>query len=254
MAVDNKSKEAMLRLYGEEKSTQENKEHEGEDDEIYCGVGDCRPGVMQKCTNIGCVTLALCFAGLSTSTLNIYINSQITTLERQFGFSSSVSGILMSCNDFGYLLTTLIMSYLARRVHIPRALGLSTILFGVLNVLAAAGGTLLGGFVTSRFKWSPLTCLKFMVGVTILSAGFVFTGFFLGCDQPVISMGASMRLYDLDLFRFRYHAMFFSTRVGQIVLYVIALLVAIFSRNPFVGHSDRKGMEPTIQAEGGVVE
>ena len=81
------------------------------------------------------MTMALCLAGLSTSTLNIYISSQITTLERQFGFSSSISGILLSCNDFGYLLTTLPMAYVARRVHIPRALSVSTLLFGLSGLL-----------------------------------------------------------------------------------------------------------------------
>ena len=81
------------------------------------------------------MTMALCLAGLSTSTLSIYISSQITTLERQFGFSSSVSGILLSCNDFGYLLTTLVMAYVTRRVHIPRALSVSTLLFGLSGLL-----------------------------------------------------------------------------------------------------------------------
>ena len=79
--------------------------------------------------------MALCLGVLSTSTLSIYITSQITTLERQFGFSSSVSGILLSCNDFGYLLTTLPMAFVTRRVHIPRALSVSTLLFGLSGLL-----------------------------------------------------------------------------------------------------------------------
>ena len=81
------------------------------------------------------MTIALCLAGLSTSTLSGYIGSQITTLERQFGFSSSVSGILLSCNDFGYLLTSLPMAFVTRRVHIPRALSVSTLLFGLSGLL-----------------------------------------------------------------------------------------------------------------------
>ncbi|GFR70784.1 solute carrier organic anion transporter family member [Elysia marginata] len=59
----------------------------------------------------------------------------ITTLEKYFNFSSSVSGFLMSCNDVGYLMTTLFMSYYSRRVHIPRALSLSTFIFGVSGIL-----------------------------------------------------------------------------------------------------------------------
>ena len=89
----------------------------------------------QGCANITCMTMVLSLAAVSTSTLNTYIGSQITTLERQFGFSSSVSGILLSCNDFGYLLTALPMAYVARRVHIPRALSVSSLLFGLSGIL-----------------------------------------------------------------------------------------------------------------------
>ncbi|XP_076437791.1 solute carrier organic anion transporter family member 2A1-like [Babylonia areolata] len=114
---------------------EEGEEEEGEEEEIYCGLGQCRPSFLQRCADIKYVTAALCFAGLSTSTLSMYINSQITTLERQFGFSSSVSGVLLSCNDLGYLLTTLFMSYLARRVHILRAISFSTLLFGLSGLV-----------------------------------------------------------------------------------------------------------------------
>ena len=62
---------------------------------------------------------------------------------------------------------------------------------GVLNILAAAGGTLTGGIVTSRFKLSPRKCLKLLVAVSTVSSFLMATGFFLGCDQPHISMGAS---------------------------------------------------------------
>lgn len=122
---------------GKEEEVEEQEEASEENELVYCGLDTCRPSCMQGCAAMGCMTVALSFAGLCTSTLNIYINSQITTLERQFGFSSSVSGILLSCNDLGYLLTTLLASYLTRRVHIPRALSLSTLLFGLSGLLCA---------------------------------------------------------------------------------------------------------------------
>ncbi|KAK7092008.1 solute carrier organic anion transporter family member 2A1-like [Littorina saxatilis] len=130
-----KKEDALTSGYHANSRREEEGDVEEEDEEIYCGVGSCRPEFMQKWATIGCLTPALCLAGLSTSTLNMYINSQITTLERQFGFSSSVSGALLSCNDFGYLLTTLITSFLARRVHIPRALSMSTLFFGISGLL-----------------------------------------------------------------------------------------------------------------------
>lgn len=65
------------------------------------------------------------------------LSLQITTLEKHFNFSSSVSGFLMSCNDIGYLATTLFMSYYTRRIHIPRAMAVSSIVYGVAGVLCA---------------------------------------------------------------------------------------------------------------------
>ena len=37
-------------------------------------------------------------------------------LEKQFGFSSSETGFLMSCNDIGYLSCVIFAGYIARKV------------------------------------------------------------------------------------------------------------------------------------------
>ncbi|GFR63431.1 solute carrier organic anion transporter family member [Elysia marginata] len=105
------------------------------DDDIVCGVGSFTPSRLQSCMSMGHFTAFYSVAGLLTSALNVYISSQITTLEKYYNFSSSVSGFLMSCNDIGYLMTTLFMSYYSRRVHIPRGLSLSTFVFGVSGIL-----------------------------------------------------------------------------------------------------------------------
>uniref|UniRef100_A0A0B7BDA8 Solute carrier organic anion transporter family member n=2 Tax=Arion vulgaris TaxID=1028688 RepID=A0A0B7BDA8_9EUPU len=104
-------------------------------DDIYCGFGSCRPPVLQGCKNMVCFSAMYSVIGLVTSALITYINSQITTLEKHFNMSSSMSGFIMSCNDIGYLATTLFVSYYARRVHIPRSLSLCTILYGISAVL-----------------------------------------------------------------------------------------------------------------------
>ena len=41
-------------------------------------------------------------------------------LEKQFGFSSSETGVLMSCNDIGYLSCVIFAGYIARKVNIPQ--------------------------------------------------------------------------------------------------------------------------------------
>ncbi|ESO83135.1 hypothetical protein LOTGIDRAFT_197485 [Lottia gigantea] len=86
---------------------------------------------------MGCFAGIYGLSGIMTSSLQIYINSQITTLEKQFGLSSTVSGLILSSNDIGYLLTTLFMSYIARRTHIPRVLALSTIFYGISGILCS---------------------------------------------------------------------------------------------------------------------
>ncbi|RUS72043.1 hypothetical protein EGW08_020190 [Elysia chlorotica] len=108
---------------------------DSERDNIVCGIGPFKPSCLQRFKTIGWFTFLYAFAGLLTSALNTFVSSQITTLERYFNFSSTVSGFLMSCNDFGYLLTTLFMSYYSRRVHIPRGLGLSTFIFGLSGII-----------------------------------------------------------------------------------------------------------------------
>ncbi|CAG5131295.1 unnamed protein product, partial [Candidula unifasciata] len=107
------------------------------DEDSYCGIGSCRPPCVQVCKNMTSFSAAVSLASLVASALNSYITSQITTLERHFNFSSSISGFLLSCNDIGYLVTTLFMSYYTRRVHVPRAMALSTAIYGISGILCA---------------------------------------------------------------------------------------------------------------------
>ncbi|WAR16343.1 SO2B1-like protein [Mya arenaria] len=62
---------------------------------------------------------------------------RVSMLEKQFGFSSAETGFLMSCNDIGFLLCVVFAGHIARKVHIPRGLGFSTILFGVCGLMCA---------------------------------------------------------------------------------------------------------------------
>ena len=65
-----------------------------------------------------------------TQFLTHYLASQITTIEKQFGLNSAQSGLLLGCNDIGFLLTTLFASYAARHVHIPRSIAFMVVLYG----------------------------------------------------------------------------------------------------------------------------
>ncbi|XP_059146313.1 solute carrier organic anion transporter family member 2B1-like [Physella acuta] len=66
-----------------------------------------------------------------TSVMTTYIRSQITTLEKQFGFNSKQLGLIVSSTELGFLLYATCVCCSSCKVHIPRILGLSTVLFGL---------------------------------------------------------------------------------------------------------------------------
>ncbi|KAL3888230.1 hypothetical protein ACJMK2_000605 [Sinanodonta woodiana] len=72
-----------------------------------------------------------------TYTVNSYLSSQITTIEKVFGLSSSKSGMLLSANDVGFLTTVLFASHFMHRYHIPRILAISILIVGVFAILLA---------------------------------------------------------------------------------------------------------------------
>ncbi|XP_064596650.1 solute carrier organic anion transporter family member 1B3-like [Liolophura sinensis] len=84
-----------------------------------------------------CLTSMVPFAvyygivGMVTSALSSFLTSQITTIEKQFGLSSSQSGILLSMNDAGFLITVVFVSYFGRNSHIPRILALCCFIYGI---------------------------------------------------------------------------------------------------------------------------
>ncbi|XP_071142524.1 solute carrier organic anion transporter family member 1C1-like [Mytilus edulis] len=104
---------------------------------LQCGIGTFKPNCLQCCATLKIFTVFYSISALMTSTLSVYIASQITTIEKQFGFTSTQSGLLMSCNDIGYLAVTLFVSYFADILHAPRVLSFSTLLFGAAGMICA---------------------------------------------------------------------------------------------------------------------
>lgn len=125
---------------------EENKRMEVKD--TRCGIGIIHPGFIQPCANICCFTGYYSLAALLTSTLSSYVNSQVTTLERQFGFSSKQTGIIMAANDIGYLACVLFVSYSASKLHIPRSLGVATVIFGLSGIACSLPHFIFGAQVS----------------------------------------------------------------------------------------------------------
>ncbi|KAK3611257.1 hypothetical protein CHS0354_004901 [Potamilus streckersoni] len=72
-----------------------------------------------------------------TFTVNTYLSSQITTIEKVFGLSSLKSGLLLSANDIGFLVTVLFAAHFLHRYHIPRILAVSILIIGVSGIFLA---------------------------------------------------------------------------------------------------------------------
>ncbi|KAK3087480.1 hypothetical protein FSP39_006508 [Pinctada imbricata] len=102
-----------------------------------CGILGCRPACLQIFANIGTFTAINSVATLLTSTLQSYMGSQVPSIEKQFGLSSSQSGLLMSFNEIGFVICCLFVTSLARYVHIPRFLFFCYMVFGISGILCA---------------------------------------------------------------------------------------------------------------------
>lgn len=140
--------------------------YDGLPNDMLCGIGPCRFGCMQMCGRMGVFVGVYSISALVTSVLSMYIVSQITTIEKQYGLNSSQSGFLLSCNDLGFLLTTLFASYVARKVHIPRVLWGTVILYGIAGLFCA-----IPYFVSRDFALEQAQRLREMISSSNSSSG-----------------------------------------------------------------------------------
>ncbi|XP_071105324.1 solute carrier organic anion transporter family member 2B1-like [Haliotis cracherodii] len=109
---------------------------DSDEDKTSGGDGSRSPSCMQRCGKVGSFTISVGLASLCLQTITAYVASQITTLEKVLNIDSTTSGILLSCNDIGYLSTVLFTSHLLRKSHIPRVLGISTLVYALSGVLS----------------------------------------------------------------------------------------------------------------------
>lgn len=137
-------------------------QHGGVPDDMQCGIGPFKLQCLQPCVRMRSFVCAYSICGLMTSVLSMYIVSQITTIEKQYGLSSSQSGFLLSCNDIGFLLTTLFASYFARKVHIPRTLWLCVIMYGVAGIVCSTAYFVSKDFVMEQSKYISETAPSIM--------------------------------------------------------------------------------------------
>ncbi|XP_059142571.1 solute carrier organic anion transporter family member 1B3-like [Physella acuta] len=71
--------------------------------------------------------------------MGILLGSQISSIERHLGISSSKTGLIMSSNEIGYLVAVLFGSHFGKYLHIPRLLSVSGVIFGVMAMVMSLG-------------------------------------------------------------------------------------------------------------------
>ena len=108
------------------------------DYDTTCGIGPLRPSFCRGFARIETFVGVFSACAMVTQFLTNYLSSQITTIEKQFGLNSAQSGFLLSCNDIGFLLTSLLASYAAHRVHIPRSLAIMVVVYGLAALVCSA--------------------------------------------------------------------------------------------------------------------
>ena len=104
------------------------------DDDSSCGYGSCKPKFMQRFAKVPWFLLFLSLFSISQGMLvNGMMSSSIPHIEREFGMSSTETGLILASNDVSGLLLVLVISYYGEKGNKPKWLGCGAILTGKMN-------------------------------------------------------------------------------------------------------------------------
>ncbi|XP_009891883.1 PREDICTED: solute carrier organic anion transporter family member 4A1 [Charadrius vociferus] len=119
-----------------------------EGEELACGWGGFTPGCLQLFNTSKGVLFFLCMASfLQGMTVNGFINTVITSIERRFDLRSYQSGLIASSYDIAACICLTFVSYFGGNGHKPRWLGWGVLVMGLGSLLFA-----LPHFTTGRYE------------------------------------------------------------------------------------------------------
>ncbi|XP_059142572.1 solute carrier organic anion transporter family member 1A4-like [Physella acuta] len=104
-----------------------------------CCVGPCRSRLCKRFPTLPAFVVCYGISGIWTMAMGSLLGSQITSIERHLGISSSKTGLIMSSNEIGYLVAVLFGSHFGKYLHIPRLLSVSGVIFGVMAMVMSLG-------------------------------------------------------------------------------------------------------------------
>lgn len=87
--------------------------------------------------NVNVFVFFLCIYALIYGSIATYIVAMITTIERRFELSSSLSGLVMGTTEIGYLIAVLPISHYGVKGNRPRILGACGLLIASASILMA---------------------------------------------------------------------------------------------------------------------
>lgn len=100
-----------------------------------CGIGACKPRWLQKFATVQGFVGFGALSNLVTFSVRMYLISQVTTLEKRFGFSSSQSGLILSSSQISFVICILFFSHYGRHSNIPRILSITASIVGLTGLL-----------------------------------------------------------------------------------------------------------------------
>ncbi|XP_052823581.1 solute carrier organic anion transporter family member 2B1-like [Octopus bimaculoides] len=103
----------------------------------------------QRLISIKVFVIYVSLANIFVHSLDHYLGSQITAIEKQFNLQSKSSGILISINDVGFISSVLVFGYLLKNCHRPRVLAITNVTVGLAILICA-----LPYFITPHPKWN----------------------------------------------------------------------------------------------------
>lgn len=119
-----------------------------EGDELACGWGAFTPTCLQLFNTPKGVLFFLCVASfLQGMTVNGFINTVITSIERRFDLQSYESGLIASSYDIAACVCLTFVSYFGGNGHKPRWLGWGVLIMGVGSIVFA-----LPHFTTGQYE------------------------------------------------------------------------------------------------------
>ena len=137
--MQNNDSLAMTSKKHENDETEDHESHEetyGKEKEAEYGCIGRYPEWLQCLNKIGCLTFFMtafcCIYGFS---INGALLTALSTMEKRFELSSTVSGVMLASYDIGFLITTIPLEALTRDMNRGRVLGCMSLIIGLASFL-----------------------------------------------------------------------------------------------------------------------